>query len=114
MVARSVSVPVTDSPRPGELEPYDLEVLIAQITDLHVSEPGSLIQAVVDANAMLTSELPMLTLVDWRDGIVVNHTASFLVPEHLIEIPAVVDDWDATRAYLLTGSPMPKTGSVMG
>lgn len=64
--------------------------------------------------ATLTSEPPMVTLIDWQDDLIVNHTASFLAPERIIEIPSVVDDWDTTREYLLTRAPMPKSGTMMG
>lgn len=63
---------------------------------------------------VLTARPDALTLIDWQDDLIVNHTASFLVPERIIEVPSVVDDWDVTREYLLSRSPMPKSGTMMG
>ena len=68
----------------------------------------------VGAAARITSEPPMLTLVEWDGDRIVNHTASFLTPEHVIDLPAVVPDWDGARDFFLARGPMPKTGSVLG
>jgi len=68
----------------------------------------------VGEQASLTSEPPMLTLIDWRDDVIVNHTASFLPPQHVIDIPSVTPDWATARDFLLARGPMPKTGSPMG
>jgi len=108
---------------------------IAQIDDLQVAEPGSFLRGIVDVNATLvaasiahqtgldfverasarsTSDPPIVTSRDWRDGAIIDHCVSSRAPEHVLEIPALVGDGEVARTNRATRGPMPATGAMMG